>query len=105
MSARQEAEPKRKYTSPGKDRITPEFRARKNWDKVPDYTKLPDFALVDASEVSLITGMSLSTLNKRVEDRTFPAPSRHGRNRIWQLGTVRHYCKKFGPTLDEEGVK
>ncbi len=100
MPLRQEAKHPQNYTSPGTDRIAPKFRTGADWEKFPDYDKLPDFALIDAAEVSLITGMSPAVLKRRIEEGQFASPNYHGRNRVWSLGYVRGWCRKLGQTLE-----
>lgn len=83
----------------------PKYRSGNDWSKVPDYSKLPAYSLIGTPEVSLITGMSDSVISKRVAAGEFPAPSRHGKNRVWPLGRVRAWCEKVAQSSVEGGVK
>lgn len=62
---------------------------------MPDYDRLPDCALVGISEVSLITGMSKSVIERRVKTGDFAEPNYHGKNRVWSLGYVKSWCDEI----------
>lgn len=99
MAIRQEQEAassQRKYSSPGFDRKFTKFRASADWGAMPCYDKLPDWTLVDKSEVAVLTGMAHSVIDRRVQAGEFAAPKAHGRNAVWSLGYVRRWCLKFG---------
>ena len=99
MALRQEKEAapsKRKYTSPGTGRKFSKFRGSVDWGAMPDYDKLPDWTLVDKTEVAVLTGMSHAVIDRRVKAGDFAAPKAHGRNAVWSLGYVRRWCHQFG---------
>jgi predicted DNA-binding transcriptional regulator AlpA len=106
MATRQESasETRKKYNkSPRPVPGVPKFRSGANWSKMPDYSRLPDYALLGMSEVAVITGMSHSVIERRVRDGDFAAPKYHGKSRIWSLGYVRQWCEQFGQSLNEGG--
>ncbi|SLN09971.1 hypothetical protein ROJ8625_00131 [Roseivivax jejudonensis] len=85
---RQEVEPARSYnTAPVNS-----ARARSDWNTMPDYDRLPMWSLIGVSEVSILTGLSRTALDARLAEGTFPAPSKHGKNRVWSLQQVRNWC-------------
>lgn len=88
-TTRQETEPKRSKNNPT---ALKSRRAVGDWSTVPDYDKLPDWALLGVAEVGVVTGMSRTALDQRVESGSFPKPSYHGKNRVWSLGQVRAWC-------------
>ena len=88
-SLRQEPEPKRSKNNPA---ALKSRRAVGDWATVPNYDKLPDWALLGVSEVGVVTGMSRTALDARVAEGSFPKPSKHGKNRVWSLGQVRAWC-------------
>lgn len=57
-----------------------------NWDTMPDWS------LVTPREVMKITGLSMTALNDRISERSFPQPGRDGKRRVWSLGEVRRWC-------------
>lgn len=94
MASRQEqaieAAPKQAKSKNG---AIPKFRQNIDWETLPVYDKLPDWALVDKSEVALLTSMSHSVIDRRVANGEFMQPKKHGKNLVWPVGYVRDWCK------------
>jgi len=51
--------------------------------------ELPDAARLRATDVAVLFGISLATLDRRVAVGTIPAPSYDGRARFWRAGEIR----------------
>lgn len=88
---RQEIEPLRSYT----DGVM-----RKRIHSV-DWSTAPDWALVKISEVEILSGMSRTALALRLKEGTFPAPSKHGKDRCWSLGSIRRWCQAVTAESDK----
>jgi predicted DNA-binding transcriptional regulator AlpA len=108
MALRQESAPeetgKRTYNKTGRDVVgVPKFRSGADWEKMPDYERLPHWALVNMSEVAVLTGMAHSAIERRIREGSFAPPNKHGKNRVWSLGYVRQWCEQFGQHFPAEG--
>ena len=103
MTIRQEADNnKRVYRSSERPiPAIPKYRSGKDWSQMPDYAKLPDYSLLGIAEVSILTGMSISVIERRIKNNQFAAPNYHGKDRIWSLGYVRQWCEQFAQTFNE----
>ena len=76
-------------------KAVPIYKQRTDWDRLPDYTKLPPIALIDMAEVSLLTSMSPSVIKRRVAAGEFRPPVRHGKNYLWPVGYVLGWLEKL----------
>ena len=107
MALRQEPAPEetgKKYnTSPRPIPGVPKFRSGADWEKMPDYDRLPNWALLNMSEVAVLTGMAHSAIERRIREGSFAPPNKHGKNRVWSLGYVRGWCEQFGQHAPEGG--
>jgi len=61
-----------------------------------DYDNLPRVAKVEAPEICAIENISMTTLNARVEEGTYPKPHYVGRKRMWFWGEVKDELLKAG---------
>lgn len=77
----------------------PKFKKYHDWDNLPDYDKLPAWALIDKAEVALLTNMAPAVIVRRVAAGQFCPPVRHGKNDLWPVGYVRDWIK----SLNREG--
>jgi predicted DNA-binding transcriptional regulator AlpA len=106
MTLRQEPETGKKYnTRPRPIPGVPKFRSGANWSKMPDYDRLPDWALLNMSEVAVLTGMAHSAIERRIREGSLAPPSKHGKNRVYSLGYIRQWCEKFGQHVPEGGAE
>ena len=90
--ARQEQERRKYNVTPRAVASIPKYREA-GPSGVPDYSALPDWALLKTTEVAFLTGMAPSTLLRRVEAGDFPAPSRNGKDRTWPLKVVKIWAE------------
>jgi predicted DNA-binding transcriptional regulator AlpA len=58
-----------------------------------DWDAMPEWSLLPIRDVCFLTGLSVSALNERLKEGKFPMYVRHGKDRIWQLGAIRSWCK------------
>lgn len=105
MPIRQEitSEKRSYHTTPRPVRGIPKYRSGSDWSQMPDYAKLPDYSLIGIAEVSILTGMSISVVERRVKDGNFAAPNYHGKDRVWSLGYVRQWCEQFAQKFEVGG--
>jgi hypothetical protein len=98
MSTRQEQvseAPRQRANTP--HGAIPKFKKYHDWDNLPDYDRLPDWALIDKAEVALLTNMAPSVIERRVAAGEFRPPTRHGKNDLWPVGYVRDWIKGLKP--------
>ena len=96
----QGAEPARTYNSTARPvPAVPKYRSNIDWERMPDYDRLPDWTLITMAEVGMLTSMSHTSIEKKVKEGEFRAPVRHGRNRMWHLGYVREWIKGLIPEV------
>ena len=82
---RQEITEKRTY-SPGP------IKARTT---ATDWAAMPDWALLSVRDVQQLSGLSRTALEVRIADGRFPKANKHGKDRIWSLGSIRRWCQSI----------
>lgn len=98
MSAQDEPEREKRNYPPRAIPGVAKYRSGADWSQMPDYERMPAFTLIGISEVCLLTGFGKSAIERRIRDGRFPAPHKVAtRDRKWQLGTVRDWCKADAP--------